>query len=80
LENADLGLGHEVASGVLVLDEVKHLAGHVEHRALQKEVDEVKEHGIAVFTGQLFVDGLHFSVVDDLNLEFVGFSPEVLGN
>ena len=78
MENADLGFGHEVASGVLVLDEVKHLAGHVEHRALQKEVDEVEEHGIAVFAGQLFVNGLHLSVVDDLNLELMGLSPEVL--
>ena len=77
MENADLGLGHEVASGVLVLDEVKHLTGNVEDGALQKEVDEVKEHGVAVLAGQLFVDRLDLLIVDNLHFKLVSLSPKV---
>ena len=77
LQNTDLGLGHQVTSRVLILHEVKHLAGNVKYGALQKEVNEVKEHRIAVLASQLFVNSLHLLVVDDFYFELVSLSPKI---
>ena len=54
------------------------MTSHVEDGALEQEVDEVEEEGVAVFAREALVSGLDLLVVDNLDLEFVRLRAEVL--
>lgn len=56
---------------------VKDLPCYVEDSPLQQEVDELKEHGVAVLAGEALVHRLLLGPVDDLDFEFNSFGSEI---
>jgi len=78
--NANLGLGHEVANGVLIENVPESNASRPIDLSCEQELNQVEEKQVRLFRTQVFVTCLELSIVYYLNLEIYLFSSEVLWN